>query len=293
MQTTMQQKAGRVAQRQVASRAAPVVPRLGRARLAVRAQAAATAAVSRELQDKCVNTIRFLAIDAVNKSKSGHPGMPMGCAPMGFVLWNEVMKYNPKNPEWVNRDRFVLSAGHGSMFQYAMLHLAGYDSVSVSGRVAPITSGGSMQGARCNIQAQGVGCWRPNLIRHTSLITAEHASAPLGTPRPADGRHQVVQAVGLSDPRPPRELHHQGRGGHHWYAAQPTCTVSRHQRRSSSTRSTWKAGWRIALTRTPIPLCAGPLGTGICNAVGLAVAEAHLAARFNKPDAPKIIDHYT
>lgn len=79
-----------------------------------------------------------------------------------------------------------------------------------------------------------MGCWRPNLIRHTSLITAEHASAPLGTPRPADGRHQVVQAVGLSDPRPPRELHHQGRGGHHWYAAQPTCTVSRHQRRSSS-----------------------------------------------------------
>lgn len=148
MQTTMQQKAGRVAQRQVASRAAPVVPRLGRARLAVRAQAAATAAVSRELQDKCVNTIRFLAIDAVNKSKSGHPGMPMGCAPMGFVLWNEVMKYNPKNPEWVNRDRFVLSAGHGSMFQYAMLHLAGYDSVSVSDRAAPITSGGSMQGAR-------------------------------------------------------------------------------------------------------------------------------------------------
>ncbi len=52
--------------------------------------------------------------------------------PMGYVLWNEVMKYNPKNPDWVNRDRFVLSAGHGSMFQYAMLHLSGYDSVSVS-----------------------------------------------------------------------------------------------------------------------------------------------------------------
>jgi transketolase len=76
-----------------------------------------------------------VAIDAVNKSKSGHPGMPMGCAPMGYVLWNETMKYNPKNPEWINRDRFVLSAGHGSMFQYAMLHLTGYDSVSVSFKI--------------------------------------------------------------------------------------------------------------------------------------------------------------
>lgn len=112
-----------------------VAPRVSRSSRAVRvqAQAAATAvAVSKELENKCINAIRFLAIDAVNKSKSGHPGMPMGCAPMGYVLWNEVMKYNPKSPKWFNRDRFVLSAGHGSMFQYAMLHLAGYDSVSVS-----------------------------------------------------------------------------------------------------------------------------------------------------------------
>ncbi len=58
--------------------------------------------------------------------------MPMGCAPMGYVLWNEAMKYNPKNPNWINRDRFVLSCGHGSMFLYAMMHLSGYDSVSVS-----------------------------------------------------------------------------------------------------------------------------------------------------------------
>jgi transketolase len=87
--------------------------------------------VTRELEDKCINAIRFLAIDAINKSKSGHPGMPMGCAPMGYVLWNETMAYNPKNPYWFNRDRFVLSAGHGSMFQYSMLHLTGYDSVPV------------------------------------------------------------------------------------------------------------------------------------------------------------------
>jgi transketolase len=89
--------------------------------------------VSQETVDKCVNAIRFLAIDAVNKAKSGHPGLPMGAAPMSYVLFNEAMKYNPKNPAWANRDRFVLSAGHGSMLQYALMHLVGYDSVSVSG----------------------------------------------------------------------------------------------------------------------------------------------------------------
>jgi transketolase len=85
-----------------------------------------------ELLDKSVNTIRFLAIDAVEKANSGHPGLPMGCAPMGHILYDEVMRYNPKNPYWFNRDRFVLSAGHGCMLQYALLHLAGYDSVKVS-----------------------------------------------------------------------------------------------------------------------------------------------------------------
>lgn len=137
MQTTMKQQAsGRMASRKAFNGAVakPVVrvAAPSRSALVTRAQAVAAPTISKELVDKCVNTIRFLAIDAVNKSKSGHPGMPMGCAPMGYLLWTELMKYNPKNPEWINRDRFVLSAGHGSMFQYAMLHLAGYDSVSVS-----------------------------------------------------------------------------------------------------------------------------------------------------------------
>lgn len=83
------------------------------------------------LVEKSINTIRFLAIDAVEKANSGHPGLPMGCAPMGHILYDEVMRYNPKNPYWFNRDRFVLSAGHGCMLQYALLHLAGYDSVKV------------------------------------------------------------------------------------------------------------------------------------------------------------------
>jgi transketolase len=77
-------------------------------KVAVRATATDNAVV-----EKSINTIRFLAIDAVEKANSGHPGLPMGCAPMGHILYDEVMKYNPKNPYWFNRDRFVLSAGHG------------------------------------------------------------------------------------------------------------------------------------------------------------------------------------
>jgi transketolase len=74
-----------------------------------------------------VNTIRFLAADGVQKANSGHPGMPMGMADCAYVLWTRFLKYNPKDPHWLNRDRFVLSAGHGSMLIYSMLHLAGYD----------------------------------------------------------------------------------------------------------------------------------------------------------------------
>ncbi len=74
-----------------------------------------------------VNAIRTLAIDAIEKAKSGHPGMPMGMAPAGHVLWSKIMNHNPANPTWFNRDRFVLSAGHGSMLLYSLLHLSGYD----------------------------------------------------------------------------------------------------------------------------------------------------------------------
>jgi len=79
------------------------------------------------LEESCINTIRMLAADAVQKAKSGHPGMPMGAAAMAFVLWTRFLKHNPGNPAWPDRDRFVLSAGHGSMLLYALLHLTGYD----------------------------------------------------------------------------------------------------------------------------------------------------------------------
>ncbi len=80
-----------------------------------------------QLDHLAINAIRFLAIDAVEKAQSGHPGMPMGTAPMAHTLWSRHLKHNPADPHWPNRDRFVLSAGHGSMLLYALLHLTGYD----------------------------------------------------------------------------------------------------------------------------------------------------------------------
>lgn len=79
------------------------------------------------LGPKCVNTIRFLAVDAVRKANSGHPGTPMGAATLAYVLWDRFLKHSPRNPGWPDRDRFVLSPGHASMLLYALLHLAGYD----------------------------------------------------------------------------------------------------------------------------------------------------------------------
>jgi len=80
-----------------------------------------------ELDQLCINTIRALTIDAVQKAKSGHPGLPLGAAPMAYLLWTRFMRYNPRNPRWENRDRFLLSAGHGCMLLYSLLHLTGYD----------------------------------------------------------------------------------------------------------------------------------------------------------------------
>ncbi|MFN5695855.1 MAG: transketolase [Cyanobacteriota bacterium] len=144
----------------------------------------------------CVNSIRFLAVDAINKSNSGHPGLPMGCAPMAYTLWDKFLKHNPKNPKWFNRDRFVLSAGHGCMLLYALLHLTGYDSVTIDD-IKQFRQWGSK------------------------------------TP----GHPETFETAGVE-------------------------------------------------------VTTGPLGQGIANAVGLAMAEAHLAAKFNKPDC-KLVDHTT
>ena len=116
------------------TKAAKKVRVTARAMKPVRAAVAAPADVSADTVQDCVNTIRFLAIDAINKSNSGHPGLPMGCAPMGYVIYREAMTHNPKDHTWFNRDRFVLSAGHGCMLQYSLMHLTGYPSVSVSHR---------------------------------------------------------------------------------------------------------------------------------------------------------------
>jgi transketolase len=154
------------------------------------------AVATQTLEELCINSIRFLAIDAVEKAKSGHPGLPMGAAPMAYVLWDKFMRFNPKNPNWFNRDRFVLSAGHGCMLQYALLYLTGYDSVTL------------------------------------------------------DEIKQFRQ-WGARTPGHPENFETPG-----------------------------------------VEVTTGPLGQGIANAVGLAMAEAHLAARFNKPDCT-VVDHYT
>ena len=83
--------------------------------------------VEPEIARLAANTIRMLAADAVQKANSGHPGMPMGMADCAFVLWTQFLKFNPNDPNWLNRDRFVLSGGHGSMLLYTMLYLSGYD----------------------------------------------------------------------------------------------------------------------------------------------------------------------
>ncbi len=154
------------------------------------------AVATQSLEQLCINSIRFLAIDAVEKAKSGHPGLPMGAAPMAFVLWDRFLKFNPKNPKWVDRDRFVLSAGHGCMLQYALLHLTGYDSVTLE-------------------EIKNFRQW------------------------------------GSKTPGHPENFETEG-----------------------------------------VEVTTGPLGQGVGNAVGLAIAEAHLAARFNKP-GHTIVDHYT
>jgi len=110
--------------------------RTARGKVVAQAAVAAPNGVSAETVNDSINTIRFLAIDAINKSNSGHPGLPMGCAPMGYVIYREAMTHNPKNGKWFNRDRFVLSAGHGCMLQYSLMHLTGYPSVSVRASAA-------------------------------------------------------------------------------------------------------------------------------------------------------------
>jgi len=150
---------------------------------------------TQRLAELSINTIRFLAVDAIQGARSGHPGLPMGGAAMAYTLWTRHLKHNPSQPKWADRDRFVLSAGHGSMLLYALLHLTGYD-LSIDDLKAFRT-------------------WESK------------------TP------------------------------GHPEFRATPGVEAT-----------------------------TGPLGQGIGDAVGMAIAEAHLAAVYNRPDI-KVVDHYT
>ena len=147
------------------------------------------------LAQRCVNTLRTLSMDAVQKANSGHPGMPMGMADAAYVLWTKFLKHNPKNPQWSDRDRFILSAGHGSMLLYSLLHLTGYD----------------------------VSLDEIKNFRQLGSITP----------------------------------------GHPEYGMTPGVETT-----------------------------TGPLGQGFGTGVGMAMAEAYLADKFNKDDL-KIVDHFT
>lgn len=151
--------------------------------------------MSKAIQQQSINAIRTLSIDAIEKANSGHPGLPMGAAPMAYTLFTEFMNHNPKHAKWFNRDRFVLSAGHGSMLLYSLLHLSGYD-------------------------------------------------------------------VTIDDLKSFRQ----------WGSRTP--------------------GHPEVLDTDGVEATTGPLGQGIAMAVGMAMAEAHLAGKFNKADFP-VIDHYT
>jgi transketolase len=148
-----------------------------------------------QLDQLAINTVRFLSVDAIEKANSGHPGLPLGAAPMAYVLWTRFLRHNPVNPRWFNRDRFVLSAGHGSMLLYSLLHLTGYDV-------------------------------------------------------PLEQIKQFRQWGSMTPGHPERGL-------------------------------------------TPgVETTTGPLGQGFGNGVGLAIAEASLAARYNRPGF-EIINHFT
>ncbi len=148
-----------------------------------------------DVQKTTINAIRILSAEAIEKAKSGHPGLPMGCAPIAYTLFQHFLKINPKDMQWQNRDRFILSAGHGSMLDYSLFYL------------------------------YGMGLTKEDLMNFRQL----------GSKTP--GHPEYGHTVGVE-------------------------------------------------TTT------GPLGQGIANAVGMALAEAHLAAKYNKPDFP-IVDHYT
>jgi len=140
----------------------------------------------REIDQLCANTIRMLAADAIQQANSGHPGMPMGMADVAYVLWTRHLRYNPRDPKWANRDRFVLSAGHGSMLLYSMLHLSGYDlpldELKRFRQLGSMTPGhpefGVTRGVECTTGPLGQGIANAVGMALSAKIMAEKFNSP-------------------------------------------------------------------------------------------------------------------
>jgi len=143
------------------------------------------------LDQTCINAIRVLTIDAVQKANSGHCGLPMAMAPVGYLLYTRFMRHNPRNPEWFGRDRFVLSAGHGSMLLYSLLYLTGYDlsldDIKQFRQLGSKTPGHPEHGVTEGVETttgplgqgfgNGVGWrWRRGISRHASSATIRGCS---------------------------------------------------------------------------------------------------------------------
>jgi transketolase len=136
---------------------------------------------NRELEELCINTIRILSVDAVQNANAGHPGMPMGAAAMAYTLWTQFLKHNPRNPQWFDRDRFVLSGGHGSMLLYSLLYLTGYDlpleeikhfrKWEVKRQVTPsVALRPASKSPRGHLGRDSATAWAWRLLRHGSRL---------------------------------------------------------------------------------------------------------------------------
>ena len=155
---------------------------------------------STELDTLCVNTIRALSIDAIDRANSGHPGLPLGCAPMAYALWQKHLKHVPSEPGWPDRDRFVLSPGHGSALIYSLLHLYGYglglDEIKNFRQLDSLTPGHPEYGHATGVETT-TGPLGQGIANAVGFAIAKRAFAPAGVARSSTTTPMSSQATAV------------------------------------------------------------------------------------------------